>query len=276
MRLRRRRHEGLLRTIDLLTGSPGSLPDQHAAPYALTEEFVAVYRMHALLPDDLEFHRLGGGPAIEQTLESVTGAAARDIFKAGGNGDGERPGLSVPDVLYSFGISHPGAIRLRNFPNTLRNLKRPDNRILDLAAIDVLRDRERGVPRYNKFRELMHMPRVESFDELTDDPELAREIADVYGGDIDKVDTMVGMYAEPLPPGFGFSETAFRVFLLMASRRLKSDRFFTSDYTPEVYTAAGIDWVEDNDMLTVLQRHFPELEPALRGVENAFQPWNKL
>ena len=33
-----------------------------------------------------------------------------------------------------------------------------------------------------------------------------------------------------------FSETAFRVFILMASRRLKSDRFFTVDYTPRVYT----------------------------------------
>lgn len=37
------------------------------------------------------------------------------------------------------------------------------------------------------------------------------------------------MLAEPLPPGFGFSDTAFRIFILMASRRLKSDRFFTND-----------------------------------------------
>ena len=59
----------------------------------------------------------------------------------------------------------------------------------------------------------------------------------------------------------------------MASRRLKSDRFFTDDYRPEVYTRAGIDWVENNTMTSVLLRHFPELEPRLRGVENAFAPW---
>ena len=29
----------------------------------------------------------------------------------------------------------------------------------------------------------------------------------------------------------------------MASRRLKSDRFFTNDFTPEVYTPEGIDWI---------------------------------
>ncbi len=61
----------------------------------------------------------------------------------------------------------------------------------------------------------------------------------------------------------------------MASRRLKSDRFFTVDYTPKVYTQAGLDWVADNDMSTVLRRHFPELEPALRGVKNAFAPWQR-
>ena len=43
---------------------------------------------------------------------------------------------------------------------------------------------------------------------------------------------MTGLYAEPLPEDFGFSETAFRVFILMASRRLKSDRFFTDDFEP--------------------------------------------
>ena len=35
------------------------------------------------------------------------------------------------------------------------------------------------------------------------------------------------------PTGFGFSDTAFRVFILMASRRLKSDRFFTTDWRTE-------------------------------------------
>jgi Animal haem peroxidase len=62
----------------------------------------------------------------------------------------------------------------------------------------------------------------------------------------------------------------------MASRRLKSDRFFTRDYRPEVYTKAGIDWVEDNTMRTLLLRHFPELEPALQGVDNPFAPWRQI
>jgi len=87
---------------------------------------------------------------------------------------------------------------------------------------------------------------------------------------------MVGMYAEPLVKGFAFSETAFRVFARMASRRLKSDRFLTRDFTPAVYTQTGLDWIADNTMLTVLRRHHPDLAPALEGVENAFKPWKRV
>ena len=45
----------------------------------------------------------------------------------------------------------------------------------------------------------------------------------------------------------------------MASRRLKSDRFFTDDYTPEIYTQAGLDWIDDNTMVDVIKRHYPQL-----------------
>lgn len=59
----------------------------------------------------------------------------------------------------------------------------------------------------------------------------------------------------------------------MASRRLKSDRFLTVDYTPRAYTPEGIAWVENTDMASVFARHYPELLPRLRRVDNAFAPW---
>ena len=84
---------------------------------------------------------------------------------------------------------------------------------------------------------------------------------------------MVGLFAEDLPEGFGFSDTAFRVFILMASRRLKSDRFFTKDYRAEVYTQFGLDWIENNSFVTTIRRHYPDLLPRLSNVENGFKPW---
>ena len=62
----------------------------------------------------------------------------------------------------------------------------------------------------------------------------------------------------------------------MASRRLNSDRFFTTDFTADVYTQAGLDWIADNDMASVLKRHYPALAVPLRGVKNAFAPWQRV
>ena len=46
---------GRLTSGDLISGIPGSPTDHNGVPYSLTEEFVAVYRMHPLLPDDYTF-----------------------------------------------------------------------------------------------------------------------------------------------------------------------------------------------------------------------------
>ena len=103
------------------------------------------------------------------------------------------------------------------------------------------RTRELGVPRYNELRRLMHLRPFRTFEGLAGDPVIAWKLRDIYG-DVERVDTIVGMFAEKRPEGF--SDTAFRVFILMASRRLNSDRYFTNDFTAEMYTPEGIDWVQ--------------------------------
>src|SRR3954452_996449 len=250
---------------ELFSGIMGSPQEHHGARFQLTEEFVSVYRMHPLIPDDWKLYEHQGGRLVEEReFVELQGASTRSFMD----------GFDIPDLIYSLGVEHPGQICLHNYPKALQRFKRIDGELMDLATLDILRDRERGVPRYNDFREEMRMPRVRSFDELTNNPEWAEQIRRVYNNDIDKVDLQVGMYAEPLPPGFGFSDTAFRVFILMASRRLKSDRFFTTDFRPEVYTQTGIDWVNNTKMKDVILRHHPELAPALEGLPNAFLPWH--
>jgi hypothetical protein len=250
---------------EMIGGVVGSDQDHGAAPYAITEEFIAVYRLHPLLPDDYAIRDHETGKVVDEIgFEPIQGHGTRPTI--------EKYGWS--NLLYTFGTANPGAITLKNHPEALNNHVRLTGDRVDLGTLDILRDRERGVPRYNDFRERLRKSRIKRFEDLTDDPALAEEIRDVYNDDIDKVDLQVGMLAEPLPPGFGFSDTAFRIFILMASRRLKSDRFFTNDYSVDVYTEEGLSWVENNTMVDVLLRHHPELGEALDGVENAFAPWN--
>jgi hypothetical protein len=43
------------KTSEIISGIPGSGVDQCGVPYSLTEEFVSVYRMHSLIPDNIAF-----------------------------------------------------------------------------------------------------------------------------------------------------------------------------------------------------------------------------
>ncbi|MFE0137189.1 peroxidase family protein [Streptomyces sp. NPDC059037] len=248
-----------------LTGIPKTLPDHHAAPYSLTEDFVTVYRMHPLIPDDYVMREHHFGQRLESLgFNDIQGAAAEAAIRKTG----------LADTLYSFGIAHPGAITLNNFPRALQRFER-DGEIIDLSVVDLVRTRRRGVPRYNDFRAGLHKPRISRFEDLTQDPETLARLKDVYDS-VDEIDTVVGLFAENPPTGFGFSDTAFRIFILMATRRLQSDRFLTVDYRPEIYTPLGMDWVEKGGMKSVILRHAPDLAGLLPRDASAFAPWRQV
>jgi hypothetical protein len=247
--------------------------------------------MHSLMPEKFDLLAAANGALLKQMQFGsdkddnpldVVGPNARQHALA--PGENKLP-ITMQDIMYSFGVANPGALVLRNFPRWMRRLRRMRqgafDETIDLAAIDVIRDRERGVPRYNRFRRLFHLPEFASIDELichsaqlSSDANLAQAFRRIYNNDVEQVDLLVGMHAETPPEGFGFSDTAFRVFILMASRRIKSDRFLSSDYRPEVYSQVGYDWVENNNMASVLVRHYPPLTSAIQNVANPFAPWS--
>jgi hypothetical protein len=254
---------GRISASEVISGIPGSKHDHFGVPYALTEEFTIVYRMHPLIADDYRLCSAADGHELEgRTLRELAGPGSQTVL--------DRVGML--NLLYSFGTAHPGAIVLNNFPRHLQEFERPDGKLMDIAATDILRSRELGVPRYNEFRRLLHLRPAVDFDDLTDDQELIDRLRRLYG-DIERLDVMVGMFAEKPPRGFAFSDTAFRIFILMASRRINSDRFLTDDYTVSTYTQTGIDWIEGTRFVDVLGRHYPALGPALRELANGFKPW---
>ncbi|GLW34913.1 peroxidase family protein [Actinoplanes regularis] len=254
-----------LTDANALHGIPRTTPDHHGTPFSLTEDFVTVYRMHPLIPDDYAFHDAATGSLLrDAAFPQLRGDLADDVLRE----------LGLTNVLYSFGTAHPGAITLHNYPKALLELER-EGELIDLSVVDLVRTRRRGVPRYNDFRAALHLPRIKRWEDLSTDPETVRRLRAVYRG-IDEVDTMVGLFAETPPDGFGFSDTAFRVFILMASRRLQSDRFLTADYRPEIYTQFGLDWIAATSMTSLIHRHCPALTATLPTDANAFAPWSGL
>jgi hypothetical protein len=248
-------------------GLVGNATDNHGVPYGLSEEFTEVYRLHELLPDEIRIHKLGSDRLFRNVPLAETRQRAVHELTAK---------YSMADLFFSFGNQHPGQIVLNNYPRTLQCLSIPGNPILDLGAVDILRARERGVPRYNEFRRQLGLHPIRRFEDLTTDATQLVALKHVYRNDVELIDMQVGSRAESVrPTGFGFGETLFQVFILNASRRLQADRFYTECYDEDTYTAEGLAWIDAADMKAVLLRHHPELaRSGLSNVDNAFEPWD--
>ncbi|MFN0216407.1 MAG: peroxidase family protein [Saprospiraceae bacterium] len=253
-----------------LGGVVGNPINKHGAPYGLTEEFTEVYRLHSLLPETLEIRTL----ANKDQVEAIP---FQDTRQAGSGKLTKR--IAMADLFFSFGNQAPGALELNNFPKFMQELSIPFFAVFDMGAVDIIRARERGVPRYNEFRRQLGLKPINAFSDLTDDKEVVRKITEVYGDqpeDVEKLDLLVGTLAEGhRPTNFGFGETMFQIFILNATRRLQADRFYTDCYTEEYYTKEGLEWIDHTTFKTVILRHFPELEKTgLGNITNAFEPWD--
>jgi alpha-dioxygenase len=249
------------------TGSPElsglvGLPtaEEHGVPFQMTEEFSAVYRhFHSMLPDEL----LVAGEKVE--MADCIGVAPKALKRF------------AADAFWEALLRQPcGLPTLFNYPTFSRKLEvvdqegQPTPEPVDLAVMDVYRDRERGVLRYNDFRRAFGMKPLQTWRELTKDPEALEALLEVYGDDVELLDLSVGCLAETKPPGFAISDTAFRVFVVMASRRIMCDDFYTSCYRSSVYSQTGLEHVAGVKGLSdLLRRHLPHLKLPGRS---AFAP----
>ncbi len=320
------------------------------SPFNFPEEFTTVYRLHPLLPDLIEFRDADDANKVQQNVPVV------DTVRAKGSSEMRSRGLE--NWALSMGRQRLGALQLQNHPLFLQNLDMPHLKSpsgkLDIAALDIIRDRERGVPRFNEFRRQIGLKSLTSFDDFVDQrlsqdaparqeqQSVVEKLRDIYGthrcdaskiitdsqkdaagnfindclgqadasrvDNIEDVDLVVGWLAESTRPhGFAISETQFHIFIVNASRRLFSDRFFTSSFRPEIYSHLGYDWVMDNGPLAdcpyplekakdgtklcnepeqsnghtvmvspmkrLMMRNIPELRAELMHVVNVFDPW---
>lgn len=72
--------------------------------------------------------------------------------------------------------------------------------------------------RYNQLRRSLIMPTIKKWEDLTDDVNTLNILRELYGNNVERLDLLVGLLLEKKIPGFAISETAFFIFLIMASR----------------------------------------------------------
>ncbi len=96
---------------------------------------------------------------------------------------------------------------------------------LDLAAININRGRERGLPDYNTARTDFGLPPVESFMTLTSNPWFNQILESVYG-DINNIDPWVGFLAEDHMANTLFGETMMTIMKRQFTALRNGDRFY--------------------------------------------------
>lgn len=305
--------------------------EHFCSPFTLPEEFTTVYRLHAMMPDfidlfskdgsplsesevaDLGFRNVGGRIPTVETLREKSAGLMRDRQCRGGRSCS----FGKADWAMTFGKHPCGQLTAGNFPKFLSEIETPapPRGRFNLAAVDLLRDRERGVPRFNEFRQQLGLTPLKSVDDFVDreleweienqatrqfggkprplstDPgRLAEMVATrqkvldsqksavtnlrrLYGRSpacqgisdsaakekciVDQVDVQVGIQAEFVRPhGYVISETQFQVFVMNASRRIFSDRFFTkAGYNEQFYTKWGLDFVKKTYFIDLVRMH---------------------
>lgn len=252
-------HLNIKTHIPLIDGLRGSYDERYN--FSHTVEFVSVYRMHSLLPDKITIRDHSSGEVINQV--------ALDTLILGKSSEINKTRNGKLDLLYTMGTHKACKLCLHNYPETLRDLNG-----IDLAEIDLVRDRERGVPMYNELRRTAFLLPYKDFSEMTNSEELIEKLRQAYPEGIDTMDAMIGLLLEPKIPGTIFGETTYCIFVMNTTKRIERDRFLTQCLTPEYYTDFGLSHIDESSMSGVLLRHYPEMAKHIKKDTNAFIPWD--
>jgi hypothetical protein len=96
---------------------------------------------------------------------------------------------------------------------------------LDLAALNIQRGRDHGLPKYNDTREQMGLTRVESFQDISSDPEIQMRLEDAFGN-VDDIDIWTGGLSEDLVPGSHLGEVFHLIIKIQFESLRDGDRFW--------------------------------------------------
>src|SRR5262245_47008186 len=134
------------------------------SPFNFPEEFVNAYRLHSMLPDLIDFRDLktrNDVAAKIPVVETARGKATQAMRRHG-----------LANWALSLGRQQAGRLTLHNHPLFLQNLDLPRLKTatgkVDVVALDIIRDRERGIPRYNEFRRQYGLRQLTRFDDFVD------------------------------------------------------------------------------------------------------------
>ncbi|MGE0490928.1 MAG: peroxidase family protein [Vulcanimicrobiota bacterium] len=102
---------------------------------------------------------------------------------------------------------------------------RPGHGGMDLAALNIQRGRDHGLPNYNAIRQAYGFEPITSFAQLTSDPVKVGKLTYTYG-EVEKLDAWVGLLAEDPAPEAAVGPTLKSILVDQFTRLRDGDRFW--------------------------------------------------
>lgn len=196
----------------------------------MSVEFTLVYRWHSMLPATI-MHR-GERIPVTQTMWN------NDMIIGQGLG-----------TMFEETSSQPAAmLDLFNTPDFLLPVEQ--------ASIEL--GRAAKIRSYNDYREMLKYPRVTSFDQISGDERIQKELQRLYGH-VDNVELYVGLYAEDGRPNSALPPMVGRLVGIDAfSQALTNPLLSQHVFNPETFSPVGWDEIMSLHTLSELvHRNIP-------------------
>jgi hypothetical protein len=125
---------------------------------------------------------------------------------------------------------------------------------LDLAALNIQRGRDHGIPSYHRLRLAYGLPGINSFNEVSPNTATVSALRSAYGsGRARDIDPWTGGISERHLRGTNLGETFTRIFVDQFTRLRDGDRFYFENTA--VYSRAFIDQIFQTSLADVIRRN---------------------
>src|SRR6188768_3086268 len=199
-------------------------------PNQIAIEFNLLYRWHMLVPD-----HIGDGEDLLTPLDFLNNNPL--VISRG-----------LESLVAQCSRERAGRIGLGNTPKFLVDRSNPERPSLEERTIALMR--QARLRSFNDYRESYGLPRMESFAEVTSDPDLRARLEALYDGDIDRLEWYVGIFAEEYPDYLMMGELLTTMVANDAfTQALTNPVLSRSVFNEQTFSPAGMKIIEETHSL---------------------------